>query len=102
MATGFPLQGTNSKLKIVAETGAKNIHRLASDSKEQITVLACVSAAVEFQKPLLFPGNRAPKWNFGTAKHEDYHVSYTASGWITAESFFSFLQSLPYTQMNLI
>ena len=93
--SGFPLQGTNSKLKVVAETGSKNIHRLASDSKEQITVLACVSAAGEFQKPLIiFPGKRAPKWNFGTANPEDYDVGYTASGWITAESFFSYFSSL--------
>ena len=51
--SGFPLQGTAGKCKIIAERGTKNVHRLAPDSRQQITVLACVSAAGFFSNPLV-------------------------------------------------
>ena len=93
--SGFPLQGTNSKLKVVGEKGAKNIHRLASDTKEQITVLACVSASGEFAKPLvIFPGKKMPRINFADANPNFYDVAYTENGWISSEAFFTWFTSL--------
>ena len=36
--SGLPLQGTNGKLKVKAEKMIKNVHMLAPDTKEKITV----------------------------------------------------------------
>ena len=51
--TGFPLCGSN-KLKIVTEKGSKNVYNVATESKEQITVLDCASGNGELQKPFAF------------------------------------------------
>lgn len=76
--SGFPLQGTNGKMKVVAETGCKNIHRLAPDTKEQITVLGCVSASGSYSKPMvILPGMRLPKFNFNGVNPDDFDVSFT-------------------------
>ena len=61
--SGFPLAGTNGRLKIITAKGAKNVYRIAPDSKEQITVLGCVSASGDFENPfVIFPGVR-PHFN---------------------------------------
>ena len=71
--SGFALSGTNSRLRIIAERGSKNVYKLAPDSREQITVLACISSGGTFQKPLvLFPGVRTPKPNFTNVNPDDY------------------------------
>ena len=91
--TGFPLCG-NSKLKIIAEKGAKNVFRVSSESKEQITVVGSVSANGDFQKPLiLFPGVR-PNYNFRGVDKDKYSCGTTANGWITADSFFFWFTNL--------
>ena len=51
--SGFLLQGTAGKCKIIAEKGCEIIHRLAPDTIQQIPVLASVSAAGEFNKPFV-------------------------------------------------
>ena len=57
--SGFPLAGTNSKLKIITNKGAKNVYKIASDSREQITVLGCASADGTLSKPyVIYPGVR--------------------------------------------
>ena len=43
--SGFPLQGTAGKCQIITDKGSKNVYRLAPDTKQQIMVLACVSAS---------------------------------------------------------
>lgn len=79
--SGFPLQGTAAKLKIIAERGSKNIYKLSSDSKEQITVLVCADAAGEPSKPLvIYPGVRPPKFNFSGVDESSYDVSFTPNG----------------------
>ena len=46
-------------MKIITVKGAKNVFRIAPDSKEQITVLGCVSASADFENPfVIFPGVR--------------------------------------------
>ena len=37
--SGFPLQGTNGSLKIVAEKGSKNVYRIVPDTKEQVRMV---------------------------------------------------------------
>ena len=49
--SGFHLQGTSGKVQVFTLKGTKNVHRLGSDNKQQITVLFCVSAAGTFSKP---------------------------------------------------
>ena len=79
--SGFPLQGTNGKLKIIAERGSRSVYRLASDNKTQITILACASAAGTFSKPLvIYPGLKTPKFNFNGINEEDYDVGFTPNG----------------------
>ena len=40
--SGFPLAGTNGKLKIISARGVKNVYELGPDTKEQISVLGFV------------------------------------------------------------
>jgi len=79
--SGFPLQGTNGRLKIIAEKGTKSPFILNSDTKQQITVLACVSAGGTYSKPLvIYPGLNTPKYNFTGVNEEDYDVGFTPNG----------------------
>ena len=79
--SGFPLAGTNGKMKIITERGIKNVHKLAPDTKEQITVLACVSAGGTYSKPLvIYPGLRAPKISFDGVNESEYDVGFTPNG----------------------
>ena len=99
--TGFPLQGTNGKLKIIAGKGAKNVYKLSSDSKEQVTVLACVSARGNFSKPfVLFPGVKLPKINFHEVNEADYDVGYSQNGWMSTDCFFSWIANLFYPSIQ--
>ena len=93
--SGFALSGTNSRLRIIAERGSKNVYKLAPDSREQITVLACISSGGTFQKPLvLFPGVRTPKPNFTNVNPDDYDIGSSPNGWMTADVFFTWLSSI--------
>lgn len=95
--SGFPLQGTSGKLQVITKRGIKNVYRMATDNREQITVLACASADGKFQKPLvLFPGIRTPKFNFKGVDPDKYDVGHSANGWMTSEVFFTWLSSLFY------
>ena len=99
--SGFPLQGTNQRLQVIGVKGSKNIYRIAPDSKEQVTVLACVFADGHFQKPLvLFPGVRTPKFHFGTTSADDYSLGNSANGWMTADVFFTWLSSIFYPDIK--
>ena len=42
--SGFPLSGSNGKLKIITEKGVKNVYRITLDTKQHITVLEYASA----------------------------------------------------------
>ena len=79
--SGFPLQGTNSKLKVIGERGAKNVYKLAPESKTQITVLACISAGGNYSKPyVIFPAKNLPRYNFTGVDENDFDVGFTANG----------------------
>ena len=93
--SGFPLQGTAGKCKILAERGAKNVHRLAPDNKQQITVLASVSADGAFNTPfVLFPGKKLPKFNLTGVNEDDFHLGYSPNGWMSSDAFFGWLTNL--------
>ena len=84
--SGFPL-GATGKLRVMAEKGSKNVYNTATENKEQITVLGCVSADGTFEKPfVLFPGVR-PTYNLRGIDPSKYNLGVTKSGWISSESF---------------
>ena len=97
--TGFPLCGSN-KLKIVTEKGSKNVYNVATESKEQITVLGCASGDGELQKPfVIFPGVR-PVFNFQQVDPAKYNVGSTPNGWISSDSFFTWFTSLFFSEIK--
>lgn len=99
--SGFPLHGTAGKCKIIAERGSKNVHRLAPDTKLQITVLACTAGDGKFSNPLvIFPGKKLPKYNLSDVNENDYDLGYSPNGWISSEAFFSWLSSLFYPSIK--
>ena len=72
--SGFPLAGTNGKLRLITTKGAKNVYKIAPDTREQVTVLGCASADGVLSKPyVLYPG-RNPKFNFDGVNEDDYIV----------------------------
>ena len=91
--SGFALSGSH-KLKVISETGTKNVYNVSSESKEQITVLGCVAGNGTFWKPyVIFPGVR-PIFRFKTVDPEKYHVGHTPNGWISSDAFFTWLSTL--------
>ena len=78
---GFPLQGTAGKMKIITGRGTKCVYKLSPDTKQQITVLACVSAGGTNSNPLvIYPGLQTPNYNFTDVNEEDYNVGFTPNG----------------------
>ena len=73
----------------------KNVYRISSDAKEQVTVLVCAAANGEFENPLvIFPGQRTPKFNFGNIDPNKYSLGHSSNGWMTANVFFTWLSSI--------
>ena len=98
--SGFPLAGTNGRLKIITAKGAKNVFRIAPDSKEQVTVLGCVSASGDFENPfVIFPGVR-PHFNLQDVDPRDYDLGTSPNGWISADCFFEWLANIFYPRVR--
>jgi hypothetical protein len=92
--SGFPLAGTNGKLKIITTKGAKNVYKMAPDTKEQITVLGCAAADGKLSKPyVIFPGVR-PTFNFTGTSADYFDIGVSQTGWISADCFFGWLANL--------
>ena len=88
--SGFALGG-KSKLK---EKGSKLVYNTTTETKEQITVLACVTGAGVFQNPLvIFPGVR-PIFQFKGVDPSKYSVAVTPNGWISSDAFFSWFSNI--------
>ena len=99
--SGFARQRTTGKCHVIAERGTKNVHRLAPDSKQQITVLSCVSAAGECAKPfVIYLGKRMPKFNMTGVSEDDYDLGYTENGWISSDTFFGWIANLFYPSVK--
>ena len=98
--SGFPLAGTNGKLKIITARGAKNVYKVGPDSKEQVTVLGCCSADGHLEKPfVIFPGKR-PNYNFEGVDPRDFVVGHSPNGWISADSFFGWMANIFYPSVK--
>ena len=98
--SGFPLAGTNGKLKIIAGKGVKNIYKLAPDTKEQVTVLGCVSAAGDFCNPfVIYPGVR-PRFNLQDVNPNEYDLGHSHNGWMNSDLFFEWLANIFYPSIK--
>ena len=86
--------------KVISMTGTKHVYSVTSGSRQQVTVLACISAIGHYLPPLLiFPFSRDPRFN-AMEGFEEAFFQRTPNGWITAEVFLSFLKDifLPFLQ----
>ena len=98
--SGFPLAGSNSRLKVITTRGTKNIYKVAPDSRTQITVLSYVAASGGFVNPLvIYPGSQ-PKFNLNSARADDYSLGKSPNGWINSEVFFTWLSSVFYNEIK--
>ena len=93
--SGFALAG-RTKDQAIAEKGTKIVHELKNSDKQQITMLAAISANGEYLPPMIIlPGERlgcnvnpiagAPKGSFVTG---------TKSGWIDSKAFFGYIANV--------
>ena len=86
--------------KVISMTGTKHVYSVTSGSRQQVTVLACISAIGHYLPPLLiFPFSRDPRFN-AMEGFEEVFFQRTPNGWITEEVFLSFLKDifLPFLQ----
>ena len=86
--------------KVISMTGTKHVYSVTSGSRQQVTVLACISAIGHYLPPLLiFPFSRDPRFN-AMEGFEEAFFQRTPNGWITEEVFLSFLKDifLPFLQ----
>ena len=98
--SGFPLAGSNSRLKVITSRGTKNVYKVAPDSRTQITVLSYVVASGGFVNPLvIFPGTQ-PKSNLDPTKANDYSLGKSPNGWMNSEVFFTWLSIVFYEEIK--
>ena len=98
--SGFPgnirKAGTPGKLKIIRNRGAKNVCKVAPDTREQVTALGCCSVRGNLMKPLVvYPGVR-PTFNFKGVGPDDFSAASFQNGWMTANIFFGWLANVLY------
>ena len=86
--SGFPLCITTGR--VLAEKGRKNVYQRVSNTKQQITVLACMSASGLYMPPyIIYPGKRIR--NVDVEDFEEASYGTSDSGWMTSELFYDFL-----------
>ena len=91
--TGLPLDP--SKLKVIAEKGAKNVFRIIGGSgRETITVQGCGSASGHVLPPyVVYSGkNLYKEWTMGGAQNARYTTS--SNGWMEGDTFYDWLQNM--------
>nr|KAG5713363.1 hypothetical protein BaRGS_024911 [Batillaria attramentaria] len=85
--------------RVISQTGTKHVYSVTSGSRQQVTVLACISANGQYVRPLLiFPYKRDPQYNALEGFEESFNKS--DNGWITESVFLSFLKDIfiPYLE----
>ncbi|XP_060578915.1 uncharacterized protein LOC132735898 [Ruditapes philippinarum] len=89
--SGFPLCPKSGK--VLAPRGVPNVYNFTSSDKTQVTVLACMSAAGYYPKPLIvYPGKR-----FATNPLEGFPeavMGRTENGWMDSELFVTWLRDV--------
>ncbi|XP_033753176.1 uncharacterized protein LOC117336676 [Pecten maximus] len=87
--SGFPLCVKSGK--VMAAKGSKHVYHVVSNSKTQITVMACFNSLGDYLPPLIvFPGQRLR--NVGIADFPDAIFGQTDSGWMDSDLFVAFLE----------
>ena len=96
--TGFALAPKSRK--VLAPTGCKNIYGMTNNTRQQITVLACSSAAGEYTGSLIvYPRKRMPSQNLLDGFEEAF-LQISANGWMSAAIFKTWLADvfIPFVQ----
>ncbi|XP_013065756.2 uncharacterized protein LOC106054447 [Biomphalaria glabrata] len=90
--TGFAF---NTKTRqIVASKGTKNVYSITSNTKSQVSVLACCSAAGQYiPSMLIYPYKRIPQKNL-LEKFPDALLQVSDNGWVTSAIFYSWLRDI--------
>jgi len=92
--SGFPLQAR--KKKVLAPSGARNVYQVTTPGKEQVTVLAAVSAAGLYVPPfIIFKGKRLR--NTGLADFDTAVFSVSDKGWMMKDNFTAWLTQFDAT-----
>ncbi|GFR89774.1 tigger transposable element-derived protein 6-like protein [Elysia marginata] len=90
--TGFAFAPVSKR--VIAPTGMKHVYNICNNTKTQITVLACASAAGEYVNPLLiFPQKRMPTVNF-LAGFKEAFMQLSSNGWVNVTIFHTFLKNI--------
>ncbi|GFO44056.1 tigger transposable element-derived protein 6-like protein [Plakobranchus ocellatus] len=88
--TGFSFDPKSRK--VIAQKGAKHVYKVTANSKKQVTVLACTSAAGQYLPPtLIYPYKRVPTKNL-LADFPGALIQASDNGWITAPIFLKWLE----------
>ena len=78
--------------RVLTPTGMKHVYNMCNNTKTQITVLACASAAGEYVHPLLvLPRKRMPTINF-LAGFKEAYAQLSSNGWVIVTIFQTFLK----------
>lgn len=96
----FPLAGNNCLLQAITTRGIKKTNRSAPDSRDQISVLSCTSAAGDFTKPFVIFPTIGPKLNIEGVQSEDFDLSTSQNGWMSADYFLGWLQNHFYPSIR--
>ncbi|GFO24531.1 tigger transposable element-derived protein 6-like protein [Plakobranchus ocellatus] len=88
--TGFSFDPKSRK--VIAQKGAKHVYKVTANTKKQVTVLTCSSAAGQYLPPtLIYPYKRVPTKNL-LADFPDALIQASDNGWITAPIFLKWLE----------
>ena len=103
--TGLPL--SPSSFKVVARKGSKNVSNVTSNSKSQITVLACTSAAGYAIPPFIIFGRNTYHPHLSNGEVPGTMYGMTPKGWMTQKLFFEwfkqhFLKYIPSARPVLL
>ncbi|GFN99800.1 tigger transposable element-derived protein 6-like protein [Plakobranchus ocellatus] len=80
--------------KVVTFEGVKHVYKVTSNSKAQVTVLACMSAGGHFINPLIvYPYKRLPSSDL-TRDFPGATYNFSDNGWMTAAIFYSWLRDV--------
>ncbi|XP_033760780.1 jerky protein homolog-like [Pecten maximus] len=87
--SGFPLCMKCGK--VLTQTGAKHVHQVVANTKQQITVMACFNALGDYVPPLIvYPGQRFR--DTGIQAFPEAIYAHSENGWMYKELFLSFFE----------
>ena len=87
---------------VIAEKGARSVYQIVSaNEKENLTVLFIAAASGDMPPPMiLFNLKTTPKKNILSRIPKGWGVGNTERGWMTAESFYSYITNVFFKWLN--